>query len=252
MRSMPPLALGVLISGRGSNLQAILDAIAEGRLNARVRLVLSNRADAPGLARAQRAGVPTCVIPHTYFTDRSSFDRALVLALREAGVDWVVLAGFMRLLTPVFLDAFQRRVVNVHPSLLPAFPGIDAQAQALAYGVKITGCTVHLVDRGMDTGPIIAQAPVPVLDDDTPDTLAARILVEEHATLVRVLGWIADRRLDVVVPEGESITATGNEVAARVRVRVRDVPSAEDAQDAKDAEDAQDPKDDEVARGRGG
>jgi phosphoribosylglycinamide formyltransferase-1 len=219
MRSMPPLDLGVLISGRGSNLQAILDAIAGGSLHARVRLVVSNRAGAPGLARAERAGVPVCVMPHGDFADRASFDRALVLALRESGVTWIVLAGFMRLLTPVFLDAFPRRVINVHPSLLPAFPGVSAQAQALAYGVKITGCTVHLVDRGMDTGPIIAQTAVPVIDGDTPDTLAARILLEEHATLVRVLTWIADGRLEIVVP-GDPVTATAEDIAPRVCVRV--------------------------------
>jgi phosphoribosylglycinamide formyltransferase 1 len=197
----PTLDLGVLISGRGSNLQAILDAIADGRLPARVRLVISNRADAAGLARAERAGVPTRVIPHGAFDGRASFDRALVEALREAGATWVVLAGFMRLLTPVFLDAFPHRVVNVHPSLLPAFPGVDAQAQALAYGVKVTGCTVHLVDAGTDTGPIIAQTAVPVLEGDTRDTLADRILAEEHATLVRVLGLIAEGRLEILSPE---------------------------------------------------
>lgn len=205
-----PLDLGVLISGRGSNLQAILDAIAEGRLNARVRLVIANRDDAGGLERAQRASVPTRVIPHRAYPDRASFDSALVAALREASASWIVLAGFMRLLTPAFLDAFPRRVINVHPSLLPAFPGVDAQAQALAYGVKITGCSVHLVDAGMDSGPVIAQTAVPVLDNDSRDSLAARILEEEHATLVRVLDWIADGRLEIIEAP-----------AARARVRIR-------------------------------
>lgn len=208
-----PVDLGVLISGRGSNLQAILDAIAEDRLNARVRIVISNRDDAPGLERAEQAGVPTRVIPHRGYPDRASFDSALVTALRDAGASWIVLAGFMRLLTPVFLDAFPRRVINVHPSLLPAFPGVDAQAQALAYGVKITGCSVHLVDAGMDTGPVIAQTAVPVLDDDSRDALAARILVKEHETLVRVLGFIADGRLEIIEP---------TEPPARARVRIRD------------------------------
>lgn len=236
---MAPLDLGVLISGRGSNLQAILDAIAEGRLNARVRLVIANREGAGGLERAARAGVPTRVIPHGAYPDRASFDRALVAALGAAGVEWIVLAGFMRLLTPAFLDAFPRRVINVHPSLLPAFPGVDAQAQALAYGVKITGCTVHLVDAGMDTGPVIAQTAVQVLEGDTRDTLADRILVEEHATLVRVLGWIAEDRLEVLPqspasqpPMPSKSSSSSNNVSdqggpshasgsARARVRVR-------------------------------
>jgi phosphoribosylglycinamide formyltransferase-1 len=194
---MEPLDLGVLVSGRGSNLEAILRAIASGELAARVRLVLSNKADAKALARAAEAGVPTRVVPHGAYPDRASFDAAMVDALREAGARWIVLAGFMRLVTPVFLDAFPGRVVNVHPSLLPAFPGVDAQAQALAYGVRVTGCTVHLVDAGTDTGPILAQAAVPVRDDDTRDALAARVLAREHALLVRVLGWIAEGRLAV-------------------------------------------------------
>jgi len=204
---MPTLDLGVLISGRGSNLQAILDAIAAGRLDARVRLVVSNRPDAAGLARAERAGVPTRVIPHQDFADRDSFDAAVVAALREAGVEWVVLAGFMRLLSRTFLDAFPHRIINIHPSLLPSFPGVNAQKQALEHGVRITGCTVHLVDAGTDTGPILAQAAVPVLDGDDPDTLAARILDREHALLVRVLSWIAEGRLRVVpspVPGGRA------------------------------------------------
>jgi phosphoribosylglycinamide formyltransferase-1 len=188
---MARLELGVLVSGRGTNLQAILDAIAAGRLDARVRVVVSNRPDAAALARAEAASVPTRVIPHGAFPDRAAFDAALVEALREAGAEWVVLAGFMRLLTPVLLDAFPHRVVNVHPSLLPAFPGVDAQAQALAYGVRVTGCTVHLVDAGTDTGPILAQAAVPVLDGDTRDTLADRILVHEHELLVGTLASIA-------------------------------------------------------------
>jgi phosphoribosylglycinamide formyltransferase-1 len=208
---MATLDLGVLISGRGSNLQAILDAIAAGRLDARVRLVLSNRPDAAGLIRAERAGVPTAVIPHQDFPDRPSFDAALVQALRAAGVAWVVLAGFMRLLTPVLLDAFPSRVINIHPSLLPAFPGVDAQRQALEHGVRITGCTVHLVDAGTDTGPILAQAAAPVLDGDDRDALAARLLELEHALLVQTLRWIAEGRVEILPP------AAG---ARRPRVRI--------------------------------
>lgn len=214
---MPALDLGVLISGRGSNLQAILDAIAAGSLDARVRLVISNREGAPGLDRARAAGVATRVIPHGDFQDRSSFDAALVAALRGASVSWVVLAGFMRLLTPVLLDAFPHRVVNIHPSLLPAFPGVDAQAQAIAYGARITGCTVHLVDPGMDTGPILAQSAEVIRDDDTPDALAARMLPREHALLVSVLAWIAEGRVEVDPP------AT---LGGRARVRVRGVVPA--------------------------
>jgi phosphoribosylglycinamide formyltransferase 1 len=199
---MATLDLGVLISGRGSNLQAILDAIARGALDARVRLVVSNRPGAAGLARAEQAGVPTLVLPHQGFPDRPSFDAALAAALRDAGVAWVVLAGFMRLLTPTFLDAFPHRVVNIHPSLLPAFPGVDAQRQAIEHGARITGCTVHLVDAGTDTGPILAQAAVPVLDGDDRDALAERLLAHEHALLVRVLAWIAEGRVEVLPPAG--------------------------------------------------
>lgn len=194
------MKLGVLISGRGSNLEAILNAIAEERLRAEVALVVSNRADAKGLETAARANVPVKVVPHGAFADRGAFDAALVSALREAGAEWIVLAGFMRLVTPVFLDAFPHRVINIHPSLLPAFPGVDAQAQAIAYGARVSGCTVHFVDHGTDTGPIIAQSAVPVLEGDTRDSLAARILVEEHALLVRSLGWIAAGKVEVVPP----------------------------------------------------
>ena len=190
------LDLGVLISGRGSNLQAILDAVAESRLDARVRLVLSNRRRALGLEHASAAGVATRVISHRRYDDRASFDRAMVDALREAGVEWVVLAGFMRVVTPVFLDAFPGRVLNIHPSLLPSFPGVDAQRQALEHGVKVAGCTVHLVDAGVDSGPILAQAAVPVLDGDDRDRLAERILAEEHRLLVNTLQAIAAGQLD--------------------------------------------------------
>jgi phosphoribosylglycinamide formyltransferase 1 len=191
------IALGVLVSGGGTNLQAILDAIAAGKLDARVAVVVSNKKDAGGLLRAEKAGVPTVVVPHAGFADRPAFDAALVAVLREHGVEWVVLAGFMRLLTETFLEAFALRTVNIHPALLPAFPGVDAQRQALAYGVRVSGCTVHLVDRGTDTGPVIAQSVVAVLEGDDEQTLGARILAEEHALLPRVLQWIALGRLEV-------------------------------------------------------
>ena len=204
--------LGVLISGRGSNLAAILSAIDAGALPARVALVISNKPGAAGLARAAEAGIPTQVIPHGAYPDRATFDAALVGALRAASVDVVVLAGFMRLLTPVLLDAFPHRVVNIHPALLPAFPGVDAQAQALAYGARVTGCTVHFVDAGTDTGPVIAQAAVPILEGDDRDTLAARILPCEHALLVRALAWIAEGKVVVAPP-----AAPGGRAVVRVQ-----------------------------------
>ncbi|MEJ7732814.1 MAG: phosphoribosylglycinamide formyltransferase [Polyangiaceae bacterium] len=199
---MASLDLGVLVSGSGTNLQAILDAVQGGRLDARVRVVVSNRSEAQGLARAAAAGVPTRVVSHRDYPDRPSFDRALVGVLRDAGVRWVVLAGFMRIVTAELLDAFPQRVINIHPSLLPAFPGVDAQAQALAYGVRVTGCTVHLVDAGTDTGPIIGQRAVPVLDGDDRAALASRILEQEHALLVEVLQGVAAGRLRVEHGEG--------------------------------------------------
>jgi phosphoribosylglycinamide formyltransferase-1 len=185
------MRLGVLISGRGSNLGAVLDATARGDLAAEVAVVVSNKVDAPGLDRARAAGVPAYVVRHGDHPTREAFDGALVGLLRERAVDCVVLAGFMRVVTPVLLDAFPDGVVNVHPSLLPAFPGVDAQAQALAHGVRVTGCTVHLVDAGTDTGPILLQAAVPVLEGDTRDALADRILAREHQLLVRALGLLA-------------------------------------------------------------
>jgi phosphoribosylglycinamide formyltransferase 1 len=172
--------LGVLISGRGSNLQAIIDAVAAGTLDARVGVVISNRAEAAGLERARRAGIETEVIGHRGFASREAYDQALVEALRSRGVGLVCLAGFMRLLSPVFIDAFPNAVLNIHPSLLPAFPGLEAQHQAWAHGVKVSGATVHLVDRDLDAGPIVLQRTVPVLDDDTAEALAARILEQEH------------------------------------------------------------------------
>jgi phosphoribosylglycinamide formyltransferase-1 len=196
------LKLGVLISGSGTNLQAVLDAIAAGSLDANVTVVVSNIATAQGLERARAAGVPTKVIDHRGFLARTEFDAAVVQALREHGAEWVVLAGFMRVVTPVLLDAFPMRVINVHPALLPAFPGTHGARQALEYGVRVAGCTVHLVDTGTDTGPIVAQAAVPVLPGDDEATLAARILVEEHALLPKVLQWIAEGRMKVQANAG--------------------------------------------------
>lgn len=176
----PLPVLGVLISGRGSNLQAIIGAIADGRLAARIGVVISNRPDAGGLAHASAAGIETAVIEHRGFASRAAFEEALVGRLAEAGVAVICLAGFMRILSPFFLERAPGPVLNVHPSLLPSFPGVDAQGQALNHGVKVAGATVHLVTPELDAGPIVAQATVPVLDDDTPATLSARILIEEH------------------------------------------------------------------------
>ncbi len=162
MPTPSPLNLGVLVSGVGSNLQAILDAIGAGTLNAQVKVVIANRPGAQALDRARAAGVRALTIPHKDFATREAFDRALVSALREADVNWIVLAGFMRVLSSEFLDAYKGRIINIHPSLLPAFPGVDAAKQALDYGVKLTGCTVHFVDQGVDSGKIIAQRAVPV------------------------------------------------------------------------------------------
>ena len=172
--------IGVLISGRGTNLQALIDAARDGRLNARIAVVISNKRSAAGLDRARAAGIEPLVINHRDYGSRDAFDAAVASALRERGVQLVCLAGFMRLVGPPLLAAFPNAILNIHPSLLPAFPGIDAQAQAIAHGVKVSGVTVHLVTGELDGGPIVQQAAVPVRDDDTPDTLAARILVEEH------------------------------------------------------------------------
>ena len=172
--------LGVLISGRGSNLQALIDAIAAGRLDASIAVVISNREDAGGLERARAAGIETLTISHRGWPSRDDFDRAIVTELKARNVGLVCLAGFMRLIGPPLLEAYPQSIVNIHPSLLPAFPGVDAQGQALAHGVKVSGVTVHLVNGELDAGPIIIQRVVPVHDDDTTETLAARILEEEH------------------------------------------------------------------------
>ena len=192
--------LGVLISGRGSNLQAIIDAIAEQRLDAEIAVVVSNRPDAPGLDRARRAGIETFAVRHTDYPSRGAFDAAIVGELRRHDVGLVCLAGFMRLLSRRFVAAFPNAILNIHPSLLPAFVGLDAQRQAWEHGVKVSGATVHIVTAELDDGPIVRQAVVPVLPTDTADSLAARILVEEHRIYpeaIRVImdgGWKIDGR----------------------------------------------------------
>ncbi|HYE87904.1 MAG TPA: phosphoribosylglycinamide formyltransferase [Vicinamibacterales bacterium] len=172
--------LGVLISGRGSNLKAIIDAIAGGRLDATIAVVISNRADAPGLAHATQAGIETLVLNHRAYASRDDYDRALVAELQKRNVALVCLAGFMRLLSPVFVDAFPNRILNIHPSLLPKYPGLHPQQQALDDRATVSGATVHFVNKDLDAGPIVLQREVPVLPGDTADALAARILAVEH------------------------------------------------------------------------
>jgi phosphoribosylglycinamide formyltransferase-1 len=198
---MATLQLGVLVSGTGTNLQAIIDAVQAGSLDARLSLVISNKPGVAALDRAERAGVPTRCISHKDYPDRETFEDALLTALREARVEWIMLAGFMRVLTPHFVRSYAGRIINIHPALLPSFPGVHAQRQALEYGAKVSGCTVHLVDEGVDTGPILGQRAVEVLEGDTESLLAARILTEEHRLLVDVLSWIAADRVSVLPAE---------------------------------------------------
>ena len=184
--------IAVLISGRGSNLQALIDAIADRRLHAEIALVISNRADAAGLERARAAGIETLTISHRDYPSRAAFEDVLVREIRRRGAALVCLAGFMRLLGRTFLDAFPNAILNVHPSLLPAFPGVDAQRQAWEHGTKVAGATVHLVTGELDGGPIVCQAAVPVADADTPDMLAARILEQEHRIYPEAVGIVLD------------------------------------------------------------
>jgi phosphoribosylglycinamide formyltransferase 1 len=189
--------IGVLISGRGSNLQAIIDAIAAGRLNAAIAVVVSNRSDAAGLRRARAAGIETLSLSPRDYLDRPAYDQAIADHLRTRDVRLICLAGFMRLVGAPLLEAFPNRILNIHPSLLPAFPGLDAQRQALEHGVRVSGATVHLVGSELDNGPIVLQAVVPVLDTDTVETLSARILVEEHRLYPEAIQIVLDGRWKV-------------------------------------------------------
>jgi phosphoribosylglycinamide formyltransferase 1 len=197
MRSTP-LVLGVLASGRGSNLQAIIDAIDAGRCPARVAVVVSDRKDAPALDRARRAAIRGAHLDPRAFPDRAAFDEAVAGVLDEWGVELVCLAGYMRLLSPEFVRRYRGRILNVHPALLPTFPGLHAQRQALEHGVKVSGATVHFVDEGVDTGPIVLQSAVPVLEGETEASLTARILVEEHRLYPEAIRLYAEGRLEVV------------------------------------------------------
>ncbi len=189
------LKLGVLISGSGSNLQSIIDNIEKGTLTATIKIVICNNPHAYGITRAQKHDLPVAVLKHDNFVTRENFDEELIRILRSNEIDLVVLAGFMRILTPVFLKAFPQKIINIHPALLPSFPGTHGPKDAFEYGVKFSGCTVHFVDEGIDTGPIIIQSVVPVLQDDTRETLADRILKEEHRIYPQAIQYFADRKI---------------------------------------------------------
>jgi phosphoribosylglycinamide formyltransferase 1 len=205
--------LGVLVSGSGSNLQSIIDNIEKGTLPARIRVVISNNPEAFGLERARKHGIPAVVITHGGSNSRQEYDQKLVDTLKSHDVELVVLAGFMRVLSPLFLRAFPMRIMNIHPAVLPSFPGTHGQKQAFDYGVKFSGCTVHFADEGVDTGPIIIQAIVPLYDTDTEETLSQRILKEEHRIYPKAIKLYAEGRLQV---EGR-------------KVRVKDHPQPEDS-----------------------
>ena len=197
MAANQPIKLAVLVSGNGSNLQAIIDRIEAGEINAHITCVISNTPDAHALTRAARHGIPTVILEKRCFTKRREYDTALVDVLKAHGIELVVLAGFMQILTDVMVDAFPNAIINIHPALLPAFPGLNAQKQALDYGVRFSGCTVHFVDHGTDTGPIILQAVVPVMQDDTVDMLSKRIQKEEHRIFPETIRLLAEGKITI-------------------------------------------------------
>ena len=199
-------SIAVLVSGGGSNLQSIIDASERGEIPCRVGIVISNKADAYGLVRAKKHGIPTEVVDHKGYSTREEFDAKLVEIIRGTGAELVCLAGFMRVLTPVFVHAFPNRILNIHPALLPSFPGTHGPGQALSYGVRFSGCTVHFLDEGVDTGPVIVQAVVPLYDDDTEETLAARILVQEHRIYPMAIRLFFSGKLQV---EGRRVKVLG-------------------------------------------
>jgi len=199
---MKKLHLGVLVSGSGSNLQAIIDNIESGKLDAVVRVVVSNAPGVMALDRAKNHNIPAVVIDHNNFGTREEFDRKAIEVLKHYSVDLVIMAGFMKILTPVFLKAFSGKIMNIHPALLPSFPGLHVQQKAFDYGVKFSGCTVHFADEGVDTGPIIIQAVVPVRDNDTAEMLQQRILTEEHRIYSQAIQFYAEGRLEI---EGRTV-----------------------------------------------
>jgi phosphoribosylglycinamide formyltransferase-1 len=191
------LKLGILISGNGSNLQSIVDHIEEGSLKAIIKIVISNNSEAYGITRAKKHGIPVVILQNGDFQNKAAFDLELIRILKNNFVDLVILAGFMRIITPALLKAFPHKIMNIHPALLPSFPGIHGQKQALDYGVKLSGCTVHFVDEGVDTGPIIIQSAVQVFNDDTEETLAARILKEEHRIYSQAIQLFAEGKIEI-------------------------------------------------------
>ena len=207
------LGIGILVAGSGSNLQSIIDNIERGTLTAEIKVVISNNPEAYALERCRRHHIPAVVIRHQEFRKREDFDRQMISVLQFHGVELVVMAGFMRLLTPLFLNAFAMKIMNIHPALLPAFPGTHVQQKAVDYGVKFSGCTVHFADEGVDTGPVIIQAVVPVLDADTADTLAARILKEEHRIYPQAIQLYAEGRIQV---SGRKVTLKGGPVMPEI------------------------------------
>jgi phosphoribosylglycinamide formyltransferase-1 len=196
------VGIGVLVSGSGSNLQSIIDHIEAGTLDAEIRVVLSNNPDAYALERCRKHRIPSVVIDHRQFDGRENYDRKMIAILESVGIELVVMAGFMRILSPEFFRAFPRRIINIHPALLPAFPGMHVQQKAVEYGVKFAGCTVHFADEGIDTGPIIIQSVVPVHEDDTAGSLSARILKEEHRIYPQAIQYYAEGKL---VIEGRKV-----------------------------------------------
>ena len=206
--------LGVLVSGSGSNLQSIIDKIEKGLLDAVIKVIISNNPDAYALERAKKHNIPTVVIRHCDFGKREDFDQEMVAILKSYSVDLVIMAGFMRVLSPLFLNAFPMKIMNIHPAILPSFTGTHAQKRAAEYGVKFSGCSVHFADEGVDTGPIIIQAIVPVYDDDTEDTLGARILKEEHKIYPQAIQFYAEGRIDL----------TGRKVRIKGSDRIPDIP----------------------------
>ena len=211
------MKVGVLASGGGTNLQSLIDHWQQGTLRpAELAVVGVNVAEAAALERAAKADIPTFVLSHKSFATREDFDRALAAEVRGRGVELIVLAGFMRVLTPAFLDVFPHRVINIHPALLPSFPGTHAQKQAIDYGAKLSGCTVHFVDAGTDTGPIIAQAAVPVLPGDDEESLGKRILAEEHRLLPAVVAAVASGKVKV---EGRRVNVAASPALAEARLR---------------------------------
>jgi phosphoribosylglycinamide formyltransferase-1 len=191
------LKLGVLISGNGSNLQSVIDHIEKGSLKAIIKIVISNNPEAYGITRAKKHGIPVVILKNGDFKNKEEFDLELIRILKNSCVDLVILAGFMRIITPTLLKAFPHKIMNIHPALLPSFPGIHGQKQALEYGVKLSGCTVHFVDEGVDTGPIIIQSAVQVFDNDTEETLAARILKEEHRIYSQAIQLFAEGKIEI-------------------------------------------------------